>query len=134
MEEGLESELIEEEKSENISLKSEKSENENNFSSSEKNELSQESQTQTELESSEDEPERQIEVEKEEESESSDDENNPEKSFPEYANEENKELNIEILKIKKDIKNLDSKIEDFRERYLVMNDHYKNIKGEIKNT
>lgn len=35
------------------------------------------------------------------------DEHDPEKNFPEYANEVNKELNKNILKVKKDIKKLD---------------------------
>ena len=65
---------------------------------------------------------------------SSEDENNPEKDFPEYANETNKNLNKNILKIKKDIKKIDSKIEDYKERYIIMKDHFENIKQEIKNT
>ena len=41
------------------------------------------------------------------------DEDNPDQDFPEYANEENKELNQKILGLKKDIVRIDLKIDDF---------------------
>lgn len=74
------------------------------------------------------------EVEDEEEEEEEDSElgeDDPEKNFPEYANEANKKLNQNIINIKKDIQKIDRQIEDYSERYQIMQDHFKNILNEI---
>ena len=54
--------------------------------------------------------------------------------FPEYANDHNKELHRVILLRKREIKEMIAKVDDVRERYQVMEEHYKNIKVEIKHS
>lgn len=68
------------------------------------------------------------------ESESGEEDQDPQKNFPEYANELNKQLNQNIIKLKKQAQILDKKIEDYSERYQIMEQHYKNIIQEVKNT
>lgn len=58
----------------------------------------------------------------------------PEHDFPEYASEANKAMNKNIINMKKKIKTLVDKIDDYKERYVVIKDHYENINQEIKNT
>lgn len=57
-----------------------------------------------------------------------------EDDFPEYANDYNKDLHKKILQKKLEIKEILEKIDDLRERYQVMDEHYKNIKVEIKHS
>ena len=136
--EDSESSNYEETDSQNNSQISEKSENENNQQlqlnydgiKSEK-ESNDGNTNQSELSETENDN---LDKEKNESEISSEDENNPEKDFPEYANEINKDLNKNILKIKKDNKKIDANIEDYKERYIIMKDHFENIKQEIKNT
>lgn len=78
--------------------------------------------------------------EDEDEEESSDREDeqsegdNPDDDFPEYANEVNKVMNKNIIDMKKKIKALVDRIDDYRERYVIIKEHYENITSEIKNT
>lgn len=58
----------------------------------------------------------------------------PDDDFPEYANEYNKELHRKVQQKKREIKEVLERIEDLRERFQVMDDHYKNIKVEIKHS
>lgn len=57
-----------------------------------------------------------------------------EDDFPEYANESNKTMNKNIIAMKKKIKGLVDSIEDYKERYIIIKEHYENITQEIKNT
>jgi hypothetical protein len=47
--------------------------------------------------------------------------------FPDYGNEKNKELNEKIKETKKHIKLIDQYIQENRERYSLLNDHFKDI-------
>lgn len=57
-----------------------------------------------------------------------------EDDFPEYANDYNKDLHKKIQQKKREIKEMIEKVDDVRDRYQVMNEHYKNIKVEIKHS
>ena len=48
--------------------------------------------------------------------------------FPEYANEKNKELNEKVRETKKHIALIDKSISENRERYRLLEEHYRNIK------
>ena len=61
-------------------------------------------------------------------SEDSFDEN---EDFPEYANEKNKELNEKVKETKKHIKKVNVLIDETKERYTLLSEHYKNVK-EVK--
>ena len=56
---------------------------------------------------------------------------NENKDFPEYANEKNKELNEKVKETKKHITLVDKSVDENRDRYRLLDEHYKNIK-EVK--
>ena len=61
-----------------------------------------------------------------EEQEISFDEN---EDFPDYGNEKNKELNEKIKETKKHIKLIDQYIQENKERYGLLSDHFKDFKA-----
>ena len=58
----------------------------------------------------------------------------PENDFPDYANEDNKNLNGEIKEKKEFISRFSEEIEEISERVKVLSDHFKNVQDELVHT
>lgn len=58
----------------------------------------------------------------------------PENDFPEYANEENKNLNAEIKEKKEFISRFTEEVEEISERKKILNEHFKNVQEELVHT
>jgi hypothetical protein len=54
--------------------------------------------------------------------------------FPEYANQQNKELHQIILEKRRLTKELAEKIDEKSERVKILDEHLKNVKSELLNT
>ena len=57
-----------------------------------------------------------------------------EKDFPEYANDENKSFNNEILEKKEFISKFSEEIEEIEERVKILSEHFKNVQDELVHT
>lgn len=55
-------------------------------------------------------------------------------SFPEYADDENKKLYLEIVSMKSQIKQLEKDVVDRTERKALMKTHYESIIQEVQNS
>ena len=58
----------------------------------------------------------------------------PEKDFPEYANDENKALNSEIKEKKDFISRFSEEIEEIEDRVKILSEHFKNVQEELVHT
>ena len=58
----------------------------------------------------------------------------PENDFPDYANEDNKNLNGEIKEKKEFISRFSEEIEEISERVKILSDHFKNVQDELVHT